>query len=243
MGKSSRIGLAIFIILMMASGSLIAQTTDTYFKDAGGQYTPGHRCGTHTPTMMEAQRVEQELKSWLASAYQNRPELQVLDKEIERMELNLSLRRNDILPKLDVSGRYQRDVTFTKGSAWRAGLDFSLPFGNVGARSLMSQAESQMAQLQRQVVREKRGIELEVRAIEIQLREGLRRLKTLALGVEQAREKREIAIGRFENGLANNFDITDADRALVNAETALLGGLVEYASNLAELEARIGRQL
>lgn len=189
------------------------------------------------------QPVPLELEEWLESAYVHRPELLALDKELERMDLNLRIRRNDTLPQLDVSGEYQRDITLTKGQRWKAGLDFSLPFGNVAARSLLAQAEAQMSQLRREKTRTKRNIELEVRAIEIRLREGLLRIRTLATGVEQARAKREIARGRFQNGLANNLDITDADAALVRAETDLLRGIVEYATNLAELEAKIVRKL
>ena len=41
-------------------------------------------------------------------------------------------------------------------------------------------------------------------------------------------------------GLADNLDIRNADEELIQTETALLDGLVGYASNLALLEARIG---
>ena len=92
-------------------------------------------------------------------------------------------------------------------------------------------------------LRQKREIELDVRAVEIRLREGIDRLKSLILQVENARSKGEIARGRFEMGLASNLDITDADAEQVRSESLLLAALVEYASNRARMEASIGGPL
>ena len=61
--------------------------------------------------------------------------------------------------------------------------------------------------------------------------------------VASARQKREIARGRFELGLANNLDITNADEELIRAESLLLTALVDHATNVARLEASIGGSL
>ena len=114
------------------------------------------------------------------------------------------------------------------------------PFGNVAARSRLTSAEVEHRRLERAYAQQQRTIELEVRDIEIRLRKNVHRLRDLATGVEQARAKREIARGRFELGLANNFVVTDADRDLVEAESQLLQAVVDYASSVAFLEASIG---
>ncbi len=69
------------------------------------------------------------------------------------------------------------------------------------------------------------------------------RVENLTAAVTSAREKREIARGRFEMGLANNLDITNADQELIRAETLLLEALVDYATNIALLESRVGGAL
>jgi outer membrane protein TolC len=73
----------------------------------------------------------------------------------------------------------------------------------------------------------------------IKLRRSLERMTVLTAGVEQARGKLEFAKARFALGLATNLDITDAQEALLNAETDLLSAIVDYNVGLAELEARI----
>ena len=82
-----------------------------------------------------------------------------------------------------------------------------------------------------------------MRDFEIALRRNIAELKALTKGLEQARAKREVASGRFQLGLANNFDITDADTDLVNAETDLLKAITDYANNLALIESAIVRPI
>ena len=84
-----------------------------------------------------------------------------------------------------------------------------------------------------------RTIELQVRGFEITLRRNIGELKATTQGLEQARAKREIASVRFQLGLADNFDSTDADEDLIAAETELLSAITEYANNLAAIEAVI----
>ena len=82
-----------------------------------------------------------------------------------------------------------------------------------------------------------------LREIEIQLRSSVDRLKELANGVEQAQSLREVAVVRFRRGQANNLDITDADSDLQAAQSQLLQAVVDYATNIAFLEASIGQPI
>ena len=186
--------------------------------------------------------IQIELNEWIRQAVQNRPETVAAKVEIEKAELAVRVRKNEALPGFDVAGGFEPGFDGASWN-WNARGEFSYPIGNVAARSRLKQATLDRSRLNTQYARLKRDIELEVREIEIRLRETLERLKSLILGVENARAKRKIARGRFEMGLADNLDIRNADEELIQTETALLDGLVGYASNLALLEARIGGTL
>lgn len=186
--------------------------------------------------------VRIELDQWIRTALDNRPEIMRLRTELEKSELATRVSKNARLPTLDVEGGYDQGADW-KSYNWNAGLTFRYQLGNVGGKSQYKQARLQNVKLNHELARKKRDVELEVREIEIRLRESVQRLKNITIGVQSARAKGEIARGRFEMGLANNLDITNADEELVQAESALLEALVDYASNLAELEARIGGQL
>lgn len=186
--------------------------------------------------------VELKLDEWIERAHANRPELKAIRARLEQSELALKIRKNALLPSLDVAGNYGQGADF-ESRAWGVGLELEYPIGNVKARSLLAQAQAEHNRTQRQYVEEKRRIEREIKEIEIRLRESLERLRASTAAVEQARAKGEIAQARFAQGLANNFDITDAHKDLVNAESELLRALVAYATNVAVLEARIAAPL
>jgi outer membrane protein len=182
--------------------------------------------------------IELRLDDWIERAIAKRPELMKIRTQLERNDLEIKIRRNALLPTLDVAGTYRQGFDW-KSYDWRAGLGLEYPIGNVEARSRLDRAEIERTRTERQYQREKRRIERELRDIEVQLRSSMERLDALAVGVERARAKRETARARFERGLANNFDITDADEDLVNTESELLRALVDHAVNLAILEAKV----
>jgi OMF family outer membrane factor len=186
--------------------------------------------------------VEIQLDDWIQSAFANRPELVRIRKTLDKADLEVRVRENDVLPQLDLFGLGRRAAN-TESYNWEAGAAFAIPFGNVSARSALARARVQKARIERNYVQQERSIELEVRALEISLRETIDRLKALTNGVVNARGKREIAAVRFQLGLANNLDITDADEDLTSAESDLLSTVVQYATSLAFLEAAIARPI
>lgn len=188
--------------------------------------------------------IDVRLEQWIATALELRPELHEIEKRLEKAELERRVRRNDIWPQFDVFGAYRHDLRQQNDSHnWDAGFLFDVPIANVAARRRVSRADLQYQRIERELVDRKRGVELEVRENEIRLRESLRRLEARIREVQQARAKRQIAQVRFQLGHANNFDITDADQELVAAETDLLKAVVDYATNLAFLEARVAGPL
>ncbi|MCH2171302.1 TolC family protein [Myxococcota bacterium] len=186
--------------------------------------------------------VKIELERWIREALEQRPEIAELKAELERARLKVRIRGNGLLPRFDAFGRYDQGADW-ESNEWIVGTEFEIPFGNVAAKSRLKSAENEQKRVERLLVKSQRSIETEVRQTEIRLRANILQLRDLATGVEQARTKRSIARGRFQQGLANNFDVTDADRDLVEAQSSLLAAVVQYASNLAFLEAAIARPI
>lgn len=198
-------------------------------------------------TDISFQPVPLALDRWIQTAIARRPETLEIQEELGKSLLNIRVERNDVLPRLDLVASYERfegEATFGgafdfTGEAWNAGLVFSVPIGNVAARSALTRAQIEHTRLQQRFLQTKRQIELEVRDAVIKLRRSLERMSVLIAGVEQAQGKLEFARARFALGLATNLDITDAQEDLLDAETDLLSAIVDYNVGLAELEARI----
>jgi outer membrane protein TolC len=192
-----------------------------------------------TDTTIDFEPIRIELDDWIQQAMDTRPELARLEAQLEKIELAVRVGENATLPTLDINGGFAPGFDW-KSYNYNAGLTFEYQLGNVGAESKLKQAQVERAKVRHQIARTRRDIELEVREIEIRLRETVTRLRNLTAAVAAARQKGEIARGRFELGLASNLDITNADEELIRAESLLLQALVDYASYIAELEARIG---
>jgi outer membrane protein TolC len=193
------------------------------------------------------QPIVLEQDQWIATAVERRPEVLEIEEQLRQSLLNVRVAGNGVLPQLDLvasGARAQEGSTTGKafeldGWSWSAGLAFSLPLGNVAARSVLTRAKIEHARLQHELLRTKRQVEIEVRTAVIRLRESLDRMRARQAGVENAQGKLEIAKARFALGAATNQDITDAQEDLLDAETDLLTAIVDYNIGLAELEARI----
>jgi outer membrane protein len=206
---------------------------------------------TLADTTVPFRSVKMRLDAWVETALANRPEIQAVLYRLDQSALTVRVASNDVLPKLDLVGLFRRNDFSNSASGawgldsqtWVAGVEFEIPFGNVAARERLRSARLLHARIERELANTRRVIELEVRDEVIRLRQNLEDLKAQTAKVEQARSKLEVAQVRFSRGLANNFDVTDAQNDLVNAESDLLAAIVDYTSGLARLEARIAGPL
>lgn len=195
--------------------------------------------------------VEFRLERWIQQALENRPEIREILYRLDQSALRVRVAGNAVLPRLDLVGVYRRyDADTTAGSvwgfdnrSWLAGVEFEVPFGNVAARERMRAAVLQHARIGRELENQRRLIELEVRSEVVSLRESLVQLSVQTDKVEQSRSKLDIAQVRYQRGIADNLDVTDAQQDLVDAESDLLSAVVEYTNGLARLEARIAGPL
>jgi outer membrane protein TolC len=195
--------------------------------------------------------VEIRLSKWLAQAVENRPEIRALLTRLDQTALAVRVAENEVLPALDLLASFGR-VGFGESSrttwdqdsqAWGAGLHFEIPLGNVAARQRLLAARLLNQRVERELFNQQRLIEIEVRNEAISLRENFDNLAAQTAKVEQARDKLETANTRFRLGLADNFDVTDAQEDVVSAETEFLTAIVDYVNSLARLEASIAGPL
>jgi outer membrane protein TolC len=197
------------------------------------------------------QPVEIRLGQWIEQALTNRPEIRQILYRLEQSALAVRVAGNAVLPRFDLVGVYRRNDFDTKtrrvwgfdSQLWIAGFEFEIPFGNVAARERLREASLQYARIDRELENQRRLIEVEVRSEEVNLRENLEELQAQTAKVEQARYKLDIAQVRYQRGIADNFDVTDAQEDLVDAESDLLAAVVDYTNGLARLEASIAGPL
>jgi len=168
---------------------------------------------------------------------------------IRRTELQASVARNASLPQLDLSLSYtgniktepdDNDPTLdfeVRNSGWQASFELSYPLLNRDARSKRQIAQLAVSQERDRLAELERQITVDIRNVIRGTRSSVQEIKSLQRSIDAAQEKVDFANTMFNLGRASNLDITDAQEALLKAQTQFIQKLVDYNVQLALLES------
>ena len=182
-------------------------------------------------------------------ALQTRLELVETRAQVGDSERTLRLARQNLLPQLDVQVTYSQlgaGPGFTE--AWRpsdrrtlVSFATSYPTERTSDRVNRSLAELDVEARQRAVRQREMEVEAEVRSAV----RNLERIRTSAAlqakTIDLAEQQRQLATLRYQRGLASNFDVVDAETAVVAARTALAALSADYQVGRYELLRVTGR--
>lgn len=183
-------------------------------------------------------------------ALQNNPLLHAVQTSIENQKLKHKVARNMLLPRLDLvvayNGQFDTDRDQNKtinSNDFRIALNLSYPFLDRQAaaeaeiaRIALQQEEIKLRDLQRQ-------LKLAVRDVVRSTYSSIEEIEALKRSIEAAEEKVEFATLMFNLGRASNLDVTDAQEALLKAQTQYVKKLIDYHLQLALLETLIAQPL
>ena len=191
----------------------------------------------------------------LAEAMRNRPEYRQVKAQAEASDAFVRQTFRDFFPNLFGSGTY--GVTgVTGGSAiratsgfigsgteWNVGLTLSWSiFDGGGKIARYKEAKANLEAARARV----RDIELQVwQNVEqsyLNLGEAEERIGAAQKAVESADENYQLARGRFDAGVANIIELTDAQLALTQAQSDEAQALSDYRIAIARLERALGRR-
>ncbi len=191
----------------------------------------------------------------MQEALARRPELRQLRRQKESQDLSIVKARNDLLPRLDLTGRAFVNGTddTLQGSGDKAymtdfrdmgaGVVFEIPLEGRSARGALNRAEL-----------EKRRLDLQERNLEnqilVELREAVRAIKTNEKRIEANRRARVLAQeqldaeeNRRREGLSTTFRVLDVQEDVQIARTNELKALIDYNLSLHKLEQAKGSLL
>lgn len=203
-------------------------------------------------TELEELDVEIEEGKWIARAMQDNPAIRSARFDLENVALDLRVAGNARLPQLDFELSYEEnytpatDVTNFRRPverAWQGGLILSVPIMSKRPRAEKRAAQLRHEQARRALVEAERQVGLLVRDAIRDLQRSSDRIQVLNKTIEGAKDKVEFANVNFQLGRADNFDITDAQKDLIEAETDYVDEIVSYRIALARLEQLLGGTL
>ena len=186
-----------------------------------------------------------------------RPDLQQAKLDLERRDISLRLQKNQILPALDVFGRYGlsgnrvntsygdvlSDLTRDRNPSYSFGGSLTIPLGNIGARNRYkaTRAEKEQAMLQLDKLKQDIMVLIDdsVKAAQSAFErvQATREARTYAETALDAEQK------KLENGKSTTFQVLVLQRSLTSASFEEIRALAEYNNSLANLAFREGTTL
>jgi outer membrane protein len=208
------------------------------------------------PLYLEVQAREEERKindpqslsldkAW-ETALAKRPEIRIVDRTLESVELEATSKKAEFLPKLVASGAYD----YTENSYQLHEDNWSLVLGvNInlfeGGKSL---ADLQKTRYRKTRLIEQRAklideIKLEVQKYLLDLQDAYARILVTRDAVSQAQENLRINRLRYEGGVGTATDVVDAVTLLTVAETNYIRAVYDYRKAEASTHYAMGSDL
>ena len=196
----------------------------------------------------------------VAEALQNRPEFRQIKAQAEAADATVRQTFRDFFPNLVGSGTYGlATVTGAPalasggsrttngfadfGNEWRVGLSLNWSILDGGGK--IARYKEAKANLEAASARV-RDTELQVwQSVEqsyLNLAAAAERIGAAQKAVESAQENYQLARGRFDAGVANIIELTDAQLALTQAQSTEATTLADYRISIANLERALGRR-
>jgi TolC family type I secretion outer membrane protein len=181
----------------------------------------------------------------LTSAYDKRPELKsIRAQEVAATEQIASLQKN-YLPSVQGQADYRFQGTdYPSRDLWDIGATVNLSLFNGGLTTAqIGEQKANLANLKYNEEVTRQNIALEVRQDVLNLAQAAESIRVSETALRQARENLELAEGRYNTGVGNIIELTDAQASLTTAEANYVQALYNYKTTVAALEKATAQQL
>ena len=193
----------------------------------------------------------------VSEALRNRPEYRQVKAQVDAAEAAVRQTFRDFFPNLFASGTYgiagvsggpafQQRVTngfVDYGNQWNVGLTLTWNIFDGGNRiARYKEAKAAVEASQARVRDTELQVWQNVEQSYLNLGESAERIGAAEKAVESAGENYQLARGRFDAGVANIIELTDAQQALIQAQSDEAQALADYRISIARLERALGRR-
>jgi len=187
---------------------------------------------------LEQPPIEVDDDEALALAYEHRPELRSIRAQVDAAAQRVAAVEKDYFPKVTGNAGYSwSGAQYPLQENWSIGAAVNLSVFNGGLTTAqVGEAKAILENLQANEELTRQNITLDVRQATLNLRNAVESIRVADKGLQQARENVEIAEGRYETGVGNIIELTDAQTSRTSAEASRVQAVVNYRTALASLE-------
>jgi outer membrane protein TolC len=183
----------------------------------------------------------------LVAAAAHRPEIEDLLHQEDAYKVQQQITRADGLPRIDLSGYWGREVRLVTNlsdplySSWAAALELSWPFFDGGRRrGQIEQFESQRRQIALRRDELEAAVRLETDQARTNYETALSRAASAEVFAQAAQEAERVARATYEEGVATQTDLLDAQRNAVLAQVSAIEARYEALVEASRLSRAVG---
>jgi outer membrane protein len=200
----------------------------------------------NTPTrvrdILAYQHVEFDPKTLLPEAFARRPEYRQIKARLEQAEQTVKQQFRNFFPNITASGTYGA-ARADMNEIYNYGVQLNWTiFDGGGKIALYKQAQAQRDAALARVRDTELTIWQQVEQAYNTVIQSEEAIGSATKGVESADENFRLSQGRFDAGVANIIELTDAQLALTTAQATLVQALANYRIAIAQLERFLGRR-
>lgn len=188
-------------------------------------------------------RLDISIDKILSFALENRPDLRSATSLKRAAEKSVELAKKNYYPNLSGVITYGwSGNSFPLEREWNIGANLTIPvFNGFLTRYQITEAEANLniAKAKEELIRQK--IQLEIQQAYLALREAEERIPTAELAVRQAKENLDLARGRYEAGVGNPIEVTDAEASYANARASYIQAIIDYKIAIAAIKKAMGK--
>jgi outer membrane protein TolC len=176
-------------------------------------------------------------------AYKNRPDLLSLVEQQNAQEQQITSLQLQYLPFFTSNGAYTWIGTeYPLQPTWMIGASVNLSILNGGmVRAQVAEAKANLDVLHFNEETLRQNIALQVRQTALNMQQAEESIGVADKGAQQARESLALAEGRYNTGVGNIIELTNAQVSLTTAEANYVQALYGYQTSVAALENAMGR--
>ena len=195
------------------------------------------------PDRLAFQKYEVVQDEALERALQNRPDLKSEQLRIEGVKKALTLAQKGMTPDLDASAGYSLSgkTDPTEKKDWRLQMGLSIPLWDGGlTKAQAAQARADLAVSEAKFEGTRQGVVLSVRESYVALSEAQEGIAVSLEAQRYAKERLDLAMGRFRAGVGNSLEVSDAIESFANSENSVVKSLYDCKVAQLNLEYAIG---
>jgi len=194
--------------------------------------------------LVDYKPVETKLSEAIDIALENRIEIEQSQRFIEESKRKFIIAKKNVWPRLDLKLGYEKYGDNKSFDLDKEIVTFSLNSSpdllRLDDKRALEQARIRLKQSQLDLVSEKQKVSREVRSQVYHMRKIQKLISDRKQQSRQAQGKLELASSKFNHGLADNFNLLEAQSQAQRVRSDLLLDTIDYIVSMYRLRAQLG---